>query len=224
MKWLGVTVLYSGLSLTAQAPKPICTPRPNLHLTGTGNRLDGHWWISANCSERVAFLFGYLQGGGTIPEWPPNDALDRFYKDPDHLNTSIGMAIHLIWGSADVTVPRSGRAEFFSDQPAAPSFSRFGFDSAPGDLTRLPIREIFPPAELKRLQDSADARKRDIRNVLDQMGPRRLNASQKEKVSRIKSLLQLSDEAEGKNDMWTADALAERAQDQVAELLQSDRR
>jgi hypothetical protein len=212
MKWLGVTVLYSGLSLTAQAPKPICTPRPNLHLTGTGNRLDGHWWISANCSERVAFLFGYLQGGGTIPEWPPNDALDRFYKDPDHLNTSIGMAIHLIWGSANITVP---------DQPAAPLFSRF--DSV-SDTTRLRIQEILPPAELKRLQDSADARKREVRKVLDQMGPRRLNATQKEKVSRIKSLLQLSDEAEGKNDMWTADALAERAQDQVAELLQSDRR
>jgi hypothetical protein len=205
MKWLGVTVFCWGLALSAQAPKPLST-RP--HLTGTGNRLDGHWWISANHSERVAFLFGYLQGGGTIPEWPPNDALDQFYKDPDHLNTSIGMAIHLIWGSANVTVP---------DQPAAPSFSRFGFDSAPGDLTRLHIREIFPPAELKRLQDSADVRKRDIRNVLDQMGPRRLN-SQREKVSRIKSLLQLSDEAEGKNDMWTANALAERAQGLVAEL------
>jgi hypothetical protein len=212
MKWLGVTVLCSGLALSAQAPKPICTPQPNLHLTGTSTRLDGHWWISANCSERVAFLFGYLQGGGTIPEWPPNDALDRFYKDPDHLNTSIGMAIHLIWGSANITVP---------DQPAAPLFSRF--DSV-SDTTRLRIQEILPPAELKRLQDSADARKREVRKVLDQMGPRRLNATQKEKVSRIKSLLQLSDEAEGKNDMWTADALAERAQDQVAELLQSDRR
>jgi hypothetical protein len=59
--------------------------------------------------------------------------------------------------------------------------------------------------------------------MLDQMGPRRLNR-QREKVDRIKSLLQLSDEAEGKNDMWTADALAERAQGLVVELLQSDRR
>jgi hypothetical protein len=206
MKWLGVTVFCWGLALLAQTPQPPST-RP--HLTGAGNRLDGHWWISANHSERTAFLFGYLQGGGSIPEWPPNDALDRFYKDPNHLNTSIGMAMHLIWGGADAP-----------DQPAAPSFSRF--DSVT-DTTRLHIQEIVPPAELKRLQDSADARKRDIRKMLDQMGPRRLNR-QREKVDRIKSLLQLSDEAEGKNDMWTADALAERAQGLVVELLQSDRR
>jgi hypothetical protein len=87
---------------------------------------------------------------------------------------------------------------------------------------RPPVQEIFPrggfgPAELKRLQDSADARKRDVRIVLDQMGSRRLN-SQREKVSRIRSFLQLSDEAEGKNDMRTADALAERAQVLVGEF------
>lgn len=93
------------------------------------------------------------------------------------------------------------------DQPPAP---------AP-ETARPPIQEILPAAELKRLQESADARKRDVRKVLDQMGSRRLN-SQKEKVSRIKSFLQLSDDAESKNDMRTAEALAERAQALVGEL------
>lgn len=103
--------------------------------------------------------------------------------------------------------PETPPAPTVQDQPPAP---------AP-ETARPPIQEILPPAELKRLQDSADTRKRAVRKVLDQMGSRRLN-SQREKVSRIRSFLQLSDEAEGKNDMRTADALAERAQVLVGEL------
>ena len=111
--------------------------------------------------------------------------------------------MHLIWGSSNRTVP---------DQPAAP---------AP-ETARPPIQEIFPTVsfgstEWKRLH-SADRRKRDVRKVLAQIGSRRLNGSQKEKVSRIRSFLQLSDDAEAKSDMWTADALAERAQGLVGEL------
>jgi len=60
------------------------------------------------------------------------------------------------------------------------------------ETARPPIQEILPPAELQRLKDSADARKREVRKVLDQMGSRRLN-SQRETVSRIRSFLQLSD-------------------------------
>ena len=104
--------------------------------------------------------------------------------------------------------PETSPALTVQDQPPAP---------AP-ETARPPIQEILPPAESKRLQDSADARKRTVRKVLDQMGSRRLNSSQKEKVSRIRSFLQLSDDAEGKNDMRTADALAERAQVLVGEL------
>jgi len=70
------------------------------------------------------------------------------------------------------------------DQPPTPA-------PAP-ETARPPIHEILPPAELQRLKDSADARKREVRKVLDQMGSRRLN-SQRETVSRIRSFLQLSD-------------------------------
>jgi len=104
--------------------------------------------------------------------------------------------------------PETPPALTVPDQPPAP---------AP-ETARPPIQEILPQAELKRLQDSADATKRNVRKGLDQMGSRKLNSSQKEKVSRIRSFLQLSDDAEGKNDMRTADALAGRAQVLLGEL------
>ena len=104
--------------------------------------------------------------------------------------------------------PETPPALSVPDQPPAP---------AP-ETARPPIQEILPPAELKRLQDSAAARRRNVKKILDQIGSRRLNASQQEKMSRVKSFLQLSDEAEGKNDMRAADALAERAQVLVGEL------
>lgn len=88
----------------------------------------------------------------------------------------------------------------------------------PPEPERPPIQEIVPAAELKHLQDSADGRKRDIRKVLDQIGTQRLNATQRDKIERIKSFLALSDEAESRNDMRQADALAEKAQILVGEL------
>ena len=104
--------------------------------------------------------------------------------------------------------PETSPALTVPDQPPA---------QAP-ETARPPIQEILPQAELKRLQDSADATKGNVRRALDQFGSRKLNSSQKEKVSRIRSFLQLSDDAEGKNDMRTADALAGRAQVLLGEL------
>ena len=83
---------------------------------------------------------------------------------------------------------------------------------------RPPIQEILPAAELKKLQESADARKRDIRRVLEQVGSQRLNGTQREKVERIRSFLKASDEAESHNDMRQAEQLAEKAQTLVGEL------
>ena len=98
-------------------------------------------------------------------------------------------------------------------QPAAPV----------PETARPPIQEIFPTsfgpgsAELKLFQDSA-ARQRDVRKVLAEMSSRRLNSRQRETISRIRSFLQLSDDAEAKKDLWTADVLAKRAQGMVGEL------
>ena len=88
----------------------------------------------------------------------------------------------------------------------------------PEQVERPPITEILPEAEKKRLQESADARKRDIKKVLDQTDPRRLNNAQKDLVARIRTLVQQSDEAGTRNDWRQADALAGQALFLVREL------
>lgn len=88
----------------------------------------------------------------------------------------------------------------------------------PDQPERPPIQEILPAGELKRLQDLAQAQKREIKRVLDQTDPRRLNSAQKDLVARIRTLVQLSDEAESKNEMRQAESLASQAQTLVREL------
>jgi hypothetical protein len=84
---------------------------------------------------------------------------------------------------------------------------------------RPTVQEIVAPAELKRLQESADGRKLEIRKVLEQAQARGLSRDQREVVARIQSFVQLSDDAEKRGDMRQADALAERGQLLGRELL-----
>jgi hypothetical protein len=83
---------------------------------------------------------------------------------------------------------------------------------------RPPITEILPPAEVKRLQESVETRKRDIKRVLDQTDPKRLNPAQIDLEARIRTLVQQSDEAGTRNDWRQADALAGQALTLVREL------
>lgn len=83
---------------------------------------------------------------------------------------------------------------------------------------RPPILEILPDAERKRLQESAAGRRREIHRILDPLDARKLSDGQRALTARIRSFLQLSDDAEGRGDMRQADALAERAQVLVQEL------
>ncbi len=76
---------------------------------------------------------------------------------------------------------------------------------------RAPIQEVLSAEASKRLQDSADERKREIRHLVDQARLRRLNGPELSVVTRIEGLVKLSDDAEAKGDMREADALAERA-------------
>ena len=76
---------------------------------------------------------------------------------------------------------------------------------------RAPIGEIVPASETRRLQDSADAHKREIKQLLDQARARGLTRRQQSAASHIESFVKLSDQAEAKGDMREADALAERA-------------
>jgi hypothetical protein len=89
---------------------------------------------------------------------------------------------------------------------------------APEAEPRPTVQEIVAPVELKRLQESADGRKQEIRKVLEQAQARGLSSDQREIVKRVQSFVQLSDEAEKRGDMRQADALAERGQVLVREL------
>ena len=76
---------------------------------------------------------------------------------------------------------------------------------------RAPVQEIVPAGELKRLQDSADALKREVRQWLEQTRVRRLDRRERGVMDNVESFLKLSDQAEAKGDMRQAYELAERA-------------
>ncbi|HTP33097.1 MAG TPA: hypothetical protein VMJ75_13055 [Candidatus Acidoferrales bacterium] len=77
---------------------------------------------------------------------------------------------------------------------------------------RQQFQEIISPTELKRFQDSAQARKRDVARILDSLKSRHLSKAQATIVTNIRSFVDLSNEAENRNEMRMADMLAEKAQ------------
>jgi hypothetical protein len=113
---------------------------------------------------------------------------------------------------------RSRRAGPAASQPAtAPPVA-----ATPPAEPRETVQEIVSTAELKRLQDRAQGRRREANQILDQLGRRRMTGTQQNVANTIRSFLGLSEEAEKRNDMRQADALAERAQI-LAKELQSGR-
>jgi hypothetical protein len=90
--------------------------------------------------------------------------------------------------------------------------------ATPAPELRAPIQEVIPPSEQKRLQDSAQSRKREILNWLGTVNHRRMTKHQQSTVVLIRGFLKDSDEAEKREDMRQADALAERAQILMREL------
>jgi hypothetical protein len=92
--------------------------------------------------------------------------------------------------------------------------------AAPTEQVTSPIiQEIVPQAEVKRLQDQAAGRRREARQIVDQLARRQLSAANTELVNKINSLIASSLDAEKKGDMKTADLLAERAQILAKDLL-----
>jgi len=88
-------------------------------------------------------------------------------------------------------------------EPVAPA-------AQPPEPERAPIQEILSADERRRFQESAEARKRDTRQWLEQAKAHRLTADQRRTVARIQSFLTQSDDAQKRGDMRQADALAER--------------
>jgi hypothetical protein len=71
---------------------------------------------------------------------------------------------------------------------------------------------------VKRLQEQAQSRRREVNRILDQLGRRALTGGRQNVAATIRSFLALSENAEKHNDMRQADALAERAQILAKEL------
>ncbi|HWB86375.1 MAG TPA: hypothetical protein VG675_19695 [Bryobacteraceae bacterium] len=84
---------------------------------------------------------------------------------------------------------------------------------------RPPIQEIVPADELKRLQASAQSRKKTVRQRVDQARARKLTSHEANVVARIESFLKQSDDAEARGDMSQADALAGLAEVLSRELV-----
>jgi hypothetical protein len=87
---------------------------------------------------------------------------------------------------------------------------------------RPAVQAIVPAQEQKRLKDSAQARKREVRATLTRVAGRRLSAADRDLVKRIEFFLAQSDQAEQRGDMSHADAFAQGAQD-LAQGLQGGR-
>ena len=98
-------------------------------------------------------------------------------------------------------------------QPASPPAA-----AASPTEPRETVQEIISPAELKRLHDRAQGRRRETNQILDQLGRRPKTSAQQNVEATIRSFLALSEEAEKHNDLRQADALAERAQILAKEL------
>ena len=98
-------------------------------------------------------------------------------------------------------------------QPASPPAA-----AASPTEPRETVQEIISPAELKRLRDRAQGRRREANQILEQFGRRPKTSAQQNVEATIRSFLALSEEAEKHNDLRQADALAERAQILAKEL------
>jgi hypothetical protein len=100
--------------------------------------------------------------------------------------------------------PAPPKPEPAQQQPAQPP-------APAAEPERPPVQIIVPADEQKRLQETAQAAKKEALQVLNQMG-RRLNSHDQATKNYILSFVKQSDEAEQRGDMLQAAALAQRAQ------------
>ena len=117
-----------------------------------------------------------------------------------------------------VVPARPRRSSPAAAQPASPAAAAPATATTPPPETRETFQEIVSPAELKRLQDQALARRREANQILDQLGRRQLTGAEQNVAAMIRNFLALSEEADKHNDPRQANSLAERAQILAKEL------
>lgn len=76
---------------------------------------------------------------------------------------------------------------------------------------REPIQEALSPGEQKRLLDEADTYRKETQTRITQAQAARLSAQQRSLITRIRTFLKQSDDAQRRNDIRQASELAQRA-------------
>jgi hypothetical protein len=92
-------------------------------------------------------------------------------------------------------------------------------NAAPNEPAAPTIGEIVPAADLKRFQDEAIGRRKEVAQILTEIGRRRPTTAQHEAMIVIDSFLNSSLDAEKKGDMRLANTFAERALIKAKDLL-----
>jgi hypothetical protein len=80
----------------------------------------------------------------------------------------------------------------------------------PTEPERQPISEVIPPNELNRMREEAEARRREVAQLIRRIPKGRLR-QQQNSVDRITVFLKQADDAEQRGDMRQASELAGRA-------------
>jgi hypothetical protein len=88
----------------------------------------------------------------------------------------------------------------------------------PPEPPRETFQEVVSPVEAKRLLEQARTWRKEVRQILDQLGRRTLTPAEKNVVATIQSFLTLSEEAEKHSDPRQAVAHADRAHILAKEL------
>jgi hypothetical protein len=135
----------------------------------------------------------------TLPAAQPFDpaALDTATPAPADTTASKAPA------TPPARTPRTVRTETTAPQPAPATVA---------EPARPPIQEIISAPDLKRLQDSAQVRKKEVAGILEQYQNRRNSGPQRMKLNEIRNFVKLSDDFEKRGEMRQADAMAEKAQ------------
>jgi hypothetical protein len=96
--------------------------------------------------------------------------------------------------------------------PASPVIVTPPVATPPVEPPRPAIGEMISPTELKRLSDQVQGRRKEVNQIVEQIKRRHPTHEQDLVMNNIENFLTLSKEAEKRNDIRQADALAERAQ------------
>ena len=106
------------------------------------------------------------------------------------------------------TPPRKQLPAQTTTSPATPPPAT----APPAESPQVAIQEVISPTEKNLLQDQIQGRRREVKQILEQLSKRRPARGQQTIVNDIRNFMVLSDEAEKRNDLRQADAFAERAQ------------